>query len=69
MTIREHLGFPSHSTLPKEQIAQRVSELAQLLGLQPLLIESHLALVEEKRSASPWTSPGARPSVLCLDEH
>jgi len=25
---------------PKEQIAQRVSELAQLLGLQPLWIES-----------------------------
>ena len=70
MTVREHLGFSlSIRRWPKEKIAQRVAELAQLLGLQCLLERKPFGLSGgEAQRVALGRALAARPSVLCLDE-
>jgi len=70
MTVREHLGFSlTIRRWAKEQIAARVSELAQLLGLQALLDRKPFGLSGgEAQRVALGRALAARPSVLCLDE-
>ena len=70
MTVREHLGFAlGIRRWPKEKIAQRVAELAQLLGLQRLLDRKPFGLSGgEAQRVALGRALAARPSVLCLDE-
>lgn len=70
MTVREHLGFSlSVRRWQKEKIAQRVDELAQLLGLHRLLDRKPFDLSGgEAQRVALGRALAARPSVLCLDE-
>ena len=70
MTVREHLGFSlSIRRVPEQSIAQRVDELAQLLGLGGLLDRKPLGLSGgEAQRVALGRALAARPSVLCLDE-
>jgi len=70
MTVRQHLGFSlSIRRASKEKIAQRVDELAQLLGLDRLLDRKHFGLSGgEAQRVALGRALAARPSVLCLDE-
>src|SRR2546423_4825019 len=70
MTVREHLGFSlAIRRWEKEEIAQRVGELAQLLGLQRILDRRPVGLSGgEAQRVALGRALAARPSVLCLDE-
>ena len=70
MTVCEHLGFAlAIRRWPKEEVAQRVKELAGLLGLQRLLERKPFDLSGgEAQRVALGRALAARPSVLCLDE-
>ena len=70
MTVRRHLAFgPEIQGWDKEAIEARVQELAQALGIVPLLGRRSQGLSggESKRVAL-GRALAARPEVLCLDE-
>jgi molybdate/tungstate transport system ATP-binding protein len=70
MTVREHLGFALDiRARPAREIAERVNELAGLLGLSPLLDRRpHGLSGGERQRVALGRALAARPSVLCLDE-
>ena len=70
MTVREHLAFALViRQWKKEQIRQRVHELAQLLGLEHLLDRKPAGLSGgEAQRVALGRALAARPQVLCLDE-
>jgi ABC-type sugar transport system ATPase subunit len=70
MTVREHLAFALViRRWPRDAVARRVSELAELLGLGHLLERkpSGLSGGEEQRVAL-GRALAAKPPILCLDE-
>jgi len=70
LTVREHLAFgPSIQGWPKKEINQRTEELAEQLGITPLLHRTPTGLSggEAKRIAL-GRALATRPSLLCLDE-
>jgi ABC-type sugar transport system ATPase subunit len=70
MTVREHLGFAlSIRRLEPQAIAERVAELAQLLGLEHLLNRRPYGLSGgEAQRVAVGRALAARPAILCLDE-
>jgi ABC-type sugar transport system ATPase subunit len=70
MTVREHLGFAlAIRRLEPGVIAERVAELAQLLGLQHLLNRRPYGLSGgEAQRVAVGRALAARPAILCLDE-
>jgi ABC-type sugar transport system ATPase subunit len=70
MTVREHLGFAlSIRRLEPRAIAERVAELAQLLGLEHLLNRRPYGLSGgEAQRVAVGRALAARPAILCLDE-
>jgi len=70
MSVREHLAFPLMiRKWNQAEIAPRVAELAELLGLTKLIDRRPLGLSggEAQRVAAAKTL-AFRPSILCLDE-
>lgn len=70
MTVRDHLAFaPSLRKWTKEEIAGRVSELADLLGIRHLLHRRPKGLSGgESQRVALGRALAARPAVLCMDE-
>lgn len=70
LTVREHLAFgPSIQRWGKSDIADRVDQLADQLGITPLLDRTpeNLSGGEAKRIAL-GRALATRPALLCLDE-
>lgn len=70
MTVREHLGFAlSVRGSPGETIEARIGELAEILGIEPLLGRKPQGLSGgEAQRVALGRALAAWPSVLCLDE-
>jgi len=70
LTVREHLGFAlAIRRWPREQIEQRVSELADWLGLRSLLGRRPPGLSGgEAQRVALGRALSFRPDILCLDE-
>ena len=70
MRIRDQVGFAlSIRHRPQSDIKQRVDELAELLGIVPLLDRYPEGLSGgERQRIALGRALAARPSVLCLDE-
>ena len=70
LTVREHLSFAlTVRRWPADQIQQRVHELADGLGLRPLLDRRPAGLSGgEAQRVALGRALSFRPSVLCLDE-
>jgi molybdate/tungstate transport system ATP-binding protein len=70
MTVRDHLAFaPEIRGWPKDQVAKRVGELAELLGLAPLLDRKPAGLSGgEAQRVALGRALAAEPKVLLLDE-
>lgn len=70
MTVREHLAFaPTVRRWAAPAIAERVAELAQLLGLEKLLDRKpHGLSGGEAQRVALGRALAARPGILCLDE-
>ena len=70
MTVREHLAFAlSIRKWNAAEIAHRVAELADLLGLAPLLDRKPPGLSGgEAQRVALGRALSFRPSILCLDE-
>lgn len=70
LNVRDHLNFgPQLQKWPKQEALQRVDELAEALGLKPLLDRKPAMLSggEAKRVAL-GRALATRPKLLCLDE-
>ena len=70
MTVKEHLAFALKiRKWPKKNIAERVHELAELLGISHLLDRKpHGLSGGEKQRVALGRALSFRPKVLCLDE-
>ncbi len=70
MTVAEHLAFALRiRRWPGEAIRRRVSELAELLGIENLLGRRPLGLSGgERQRVAIGRAVAFRPAVLCLDE-
>lgn len=70
MTVREHLAFALEiRRWPKPAIAERVGELADLLGIEKLLHRKPQGLSGgEAQRVALGRALASRPDVLCLDE-
>jgi molybdate/tungstate transport system ATP-binding protein len=70
MTVRDHLGFAlTIRRAPRDDIARTVAELADLLGLTPLLDRRPRGLSGgERQRVALGRALAFRPRVLCLDE-
>jgi molybdate/tungstate transport system ATP-binding protein len=70
MTVREHLAFaPRLRQWPRADREKRVAELANLLGIEPLLDRKPAGLSGgEAQRVALGRALAARPGVLCLDE-
>jgi len=70
MTVREHLAFALViRKTDRETIAQRVAELARLLGIEHLLDRKPDGLSGgEAQRVALGRALAARPGILCLDE-
>jgi ABC-type sugar transport system ATPase subunit len=70
LTVRENLGFPLKvRKLPKSEIAARVSEVAQMLGLSELLDRNPDALSSgERQRVALGRALAQRPEVFLFDE-
>lgn len=70
MTVSEHLSFALRiRRAPAGDIARRVDELAQMLGIGPLLERKPTGLSGgEAQRVALGRALSARPTVLCLDE-
>ncbi len=70
MTVRSHLSFgPKVKHWPKAEIAARVAELADKLGITELLDRKPFGLSGgERQRVSLGRALAIRPQVLCLDE-
>src|SRR4051812_31312317 len=70
LTVHENLGFPLKvRKLPKSEIAARVSEVAQMLGLGELLDRNPDALSSgERQRVALGRALAQRPDVFLLDE-
>lgn len=70
MTVEQHLAFALRLRKASEKlIAERVSELADVLGIRPLLKRRILALSGgERQRVALGRALSFRPSVLVLDE-
>ena len=70
MTVEQHLAFALRLRKTSEKIiAERVSELADVLGIRPLLKRRILALSGgERQRVALGRALSFRPSVLVLDE-
>ncbi len=70
MTVYQHLAFALRlRKLPKHVIDQRVRELAETLGLTPLLDRMPLGLSGgEAQRVALGRALSLRPAILCLDE-
>lgn len=70
MTVAEHLAFALRvRRQPRAEIARRVDELAELLGLRALLGRRPQGLSGgERQRVALGRALAFRPSVLCLDE-
>jgi molybdate/tungstate transport system ATP-binding protein len=70
MTVREHLEFALYiRRWPRSQIARRVDQLAQMVGLGPLLHRSVPGLSGgESQRVALGRALSFQPDILCLDE-
>jgi molybdate/tungstate transport system ATP-binding protein len=70
MTVREHLAFaPAVRGWARSDIAERVAQLARLLGLESLLDRKPAGLSGgEAQRVALGRALAARPGILCLDE-
>jgi molybdate/tungstate transport system ATP-binding protein len=70
MSVREHLGFALVIRKQKRPaVAGRVSELAELLGIEKLLDRKPDGLSGgERQRVALGRALSARPSILCMDE-
>ncbi len=70
MTVRGHLSFgPKVRRWSKAEIAERVGELAEVLGITDLLDRKPFGLSGgERQRVSLGRALAPRPQVLCLDE-
>lgn len=70
MTVRENLAFAlAVRKWPAEEQDHRIQELAELLGLQPLLLRKPAGLSGgEAQRVALGRALAARPKILCLDE-
>jgi len=70
MTVREQLGFAlAIRRMEPRAIAERVAELAQLLGVEHLLNRRpHGLSGGEAQRVAVGRALAARPAILCLDE-
>lgn len=70
MTVRGHLSFgPKVRRWSREEIENRVEELADLLGISDLLDRKPFGLSGgERQRVSLGRALASRPQVLCLDE-
>ena len=69
MTVREHLAFgPTIRNWPWRETEERVEELADLLGLRPLLHRRPLGLSGGESQRVALGLLAARPAVLLMDE-
>ena len=70
MTVRDHLGFALFIRhVAEEDIAERVSELAGMLGIEALLDRKPKGLSGgERQRVALGRALAFRPRVLCLDE-
>ena len=70
MTVRQHLAFALQlRKMSKAEIATRVDELAEILGIVPLLARRPQGLSGgEAQRVALGRALAVRPGVLCLDE-
>ena len=70
MNVGENIAFgPTVRGWPRERVLERVGELAELLGLDPLLDRTPEGLSGgESQRVALARALAARPSILCLDE-
>jgi molybdate/tungstate transport system ATP-binding protein len=70
MRVREHLDFPLRiRRWPKRQIADRVAELAALVGIEHLLDRGTFGLSGgESQRVALGRALSYHPEILCLDE-
>ena len=70
LTVREHLAFALKiRKVPRAVVAERVAELARLLGIESLLDRKPLGLSGgERQRVALGRALSARPKILCLDE-
>jgi ABC-type sugar transport system ATPase subunit len=70
MSVRDHLGFALRiRKRPRREIRERAEELAEMLGISPLLDRGPQGLSGgERQRVSLGRALAFRPDILCLDE-